>query len=119
DGSMGLAGMREDSQLLPLYSGEETTLEGNDGTTATGRKRKREPFTLPEGWSEMYRVRQDGSTKGRRDIYFVSPDKKVFRSRSSALRYMRGEPPSGAVPVSQSARKYEERQPVGASPATE
>ena len=40
---------------------------------------------LPEGWSTFSRTRQDGSTKGKVDTYWIAPCGRHFRSMKQVL----------------------------------
>ena len=89
-GADGLHGEKREGELQPQQVGGPSPSGSDYGGDTPTRKRRRQPFPLPPGWSEMYKVRQDGTSKGRRDVYYLSPDKKVFRSRAAALKYMKG-----------------------------
>ncbi|XP_028575130.2 methyl-CpG-binding domain protein 4 isoform X4 [Podarcis muralis] len=44
---------------------------------------------VPEGWERIIKQRQSGKTKGRYDIYFVSPQGVKVRSRRALLDYFK------------------------------
>nr|XP_034962442.1 methyl-CpG-binding domain protein 4 isoform X1 [Zootoca vivipara] len=44
---------------------------------------------VPEGWERIIKQRQSGKTKGRYDIYFVSPQGMKVRSRRALLDYFK------------------------------
>ena len=43
--------------------------------------RKGQQVELPEGWDVRYKVRKTGSTKGKRERYFVTPGGTFLRSK--------------------------------------
>ena len=62
------------------------------------RKQKSKPKVkqLPDGWQIEIRVRKNGKTVGREDVYYHSPNGKVFRSYVTAYEYWSA--PTGCRP---------------------
>lgn len=50
---------------------------------------KGKPKPLPDGWQIEIRVRKKGKTVGRQDMYYHSPNGKVFRSYTTAQVYFK------------------------------
>ncbi|XP_038722497.1 methyl-CpG-binding domain protein 4-like isoform X1 [Tripterygium wilfordii] len=91
------ASSQQDRELIngPVRPQLSDVIEGTSEPQLRRNRRGRRPETnqrppwLPEGWRIMTKTRQNGSSAGHVDKYYVRPDGKKFRSKKEVEDYLR------------------------------